>query len=254
MGKLHELLAVEQTVTEGAAKLLAETNRKFSSHTEFFSGNVRTLRRLNSTPEDTAIEQANRKVKELPSNVPDTLSYVFPFLTKALDTKLQKHATNQIAKADIVLDGVAVMHDVPVDFLLDLEKQLPQLRAMFQAMPTLDPSKKWVVERANVYKLAEAVQLAQNQRVTEAVVLFPATEQHPAQVKEAARDVLVGLFSDMELSGAATSQQKADVLALCDKLLFAVKQARMRANSVEIVQPKDGAKAVVELFAGVFAK
>lgn len=81
--------------------------------------------------EDKAIEAAQRRVKELPTNVPDTLTYIFPFLEKTLDLKLSKHLTNQVAKSDIVLDGNVVAADVPVDFLLDLEKAIPRWRAMF---------------------------------------------------------------------------------------------------------------------------
>lgn len=253
MSKLHELLAVEATVGQQAGKLLQETQAKFGNHSQFFLGTTRTLSRLKDSAEDKAIEQAARAVKELPTNVPETIAYVMPHLRAALDIKLSKHATNQIAQADIVMDGKTVMREVPVDFLLDLEKQLPMLRTMFQQMPTLDPSSKWVKEREGVYKLESPKQSSQTSKEMFPVIMSPATLQHPAQVKESSRDITVGIFSEMIFSGAATAQQKADVLALCDSLLTAVKQARMRANSVEIVKPADSAKNIVELFSAVFA-
>ena len=249
MGKLHELLAVEETVVSAAEKLIAETNEKFNKHSEFFSGGVRTLSRLKDSPEDKAIEAAQRRVKELPTDVPDTLSYIFPYINKALDVKLAKHLTNQKAVADIEMDGVAVMKAVPVDFLLDLEKTIPRWRAMYSAMPTLDPSRKWASERTGVWK-SDAPATAQTEKIMYPVVMSPATEQHPAQVKEATRDIVVGTFQQIDLSGAATTQQKADVLALCDRLLAAVKQARMRANSVE--QVNSNAAAITGLFAKIF--
>lgn len=48
----------------------------------------------------------------------------------------------------------------------------------------------------------------------------------------------------MEISGAATSAQKAEVMSTIDELIAEVKQARMRANSVVAVQNKIGQKIV----------
>lgn len=251
MSKLHELLAVEETVAQAAEKLLGETNQKFKHSTEFFTGYVKTLERLGDTAEDKAIENAGRATKELPTTIGATLDYVFPFVNKALDVKLRKHLTNQVARADIELDGTVVMGDVPVDFLLDLEKMLPKWRAMYAEMPTIDPSRKWEVERAGVHR-SQAADKTQTAKVLYPVVLAEATDKHPAQVKEASREDVVGTFKQVDFSGAATAQQKADALALCDKLITAVKQARMRANSVEVQSPADGAEKITELFRGVF--
>lgn len=251
MGKLHELLAVEETIVAASEKLIAETNEKFNKHTEFFTGAVRTLSRLKDSPEDKAIELAHHRSKELPTDVPDTLQYIFPYIEKALDLKLSKHLTNQRAMADIELDGQIVATSVPVDFLLDLEKAIPRWRAMYTAMPTLDPSRNWEAERAGVWKSA-AAKTAQTEKIMYPVELSPATNQHPAQVKEATKDIVVGIFSQTDISGAATTQQKADVLALCDRLLIAVKQARMRANATEQV-PGAAAKQITGLFSKIFA-
>lgn len=250
MGKLHELLAVEDTVVAASEKLLSETTDKFKKHSEFFTGHVRVLNRLKAEPEDVAIERAQRRVKELPTNVPDTLMYIFPYVEKALDLKLSKHLTNQIAVADIEVGGTVIASKVPVDFLLDLEKAIPRWRKMFEEMPTLDPSRKWDVERTGVWK-SEAPQTSQTEKIQYPVVLAQATDKHPAQVKEASKDVVVGTFSQTDLSGAATTEQKADVLAMCDNLLVAVKQARMRANSVEQVRG-EAARNIMRLFAKVF--
>lgn len=252
MGKLHELLAVEDTVVAASEKLIAETNEKFNKHTEFFTGAVRVLKRLKDSPEDKAIENAQRKSKELPTDVPDTLTYIFPYIEKTLDLKLSKHLTNQVAVADIELDGTVIAAGVPVDFLLDLEKAIPRWRTMYAAMPTLDPSRAWVEERKGVWKSKEPQTASQTEKIMYPVVMSEATDKHPAQVKEATKDIVVGTFEQTDFSGAATSQQKADILALCDKLLAAVKQARMRANSVEQVTGA-AAKQITSLFSKVFA-
>ena len=255
MGKLHELLATEETAVSAAEKLLGETNEKFHKYNEFFTGSVRVLARLKESPEDKALEKSARRDKELPTDVQDTLGYVLPFVTKALNVKLRKHLTNQVAKADIEYPaGTVLMREVPVDFLLDLEKALPRWRAIFDRMPVLDPSKQWVPERKGVWKTREPVATAQTEKRMFPVVLAEATKEHPAQVKESTRDEVVGTFFDTLISGAATSQQKADLLALVDGLIIAVKQARMRANSVEIVKEVDGADKITNLIKEVFDK
>lgn len=246
MSRLHEVLAAEGTVNAASEKLIGETNEKFNKFTEFFTGSLRTLKRVADSPEDRAIEEAARKEKILPTTVGETLDYTFKFFTNTLNLKLQKHCTNQVAKADILLDGAAIMQDVPVDFLLDLEAYLPRLRDMFLKMPTLDPSKEWVAERVGVWKTKTPVTAAQTEKKMYPVELSPATDKHPAQVKEATKDITVGVFSDLLFSGAATSQQKADVLALVDKLIVATKEARMRANSVEVVTPTSNASEIVK--------
>lgn len=253
MTKLHEILAVEETLSQAAEKMLSETSEKFNKHTEYFTGQVRTLNRLSETPEDKAMELAARRVKELPTNILSTLSYMLPIFEKSLALKLSKHLTNQVAAADIELDGVTLMSNVPVDFLLDLEKVIPRYRAMFAHMPTLDPSRKWESERDGVWK-SVAPETTQGEKLVYPVVLHPPTLQHPAQVKEASKEVVVGIFKQTDFSGAATSQQKADVLSLCDRLLIAVKQARMRANSVELKKSEDPVSLITDLFMQVLVK
>lgn len=250
MTKLHEVLAAEDTMTKAADKMVHETMEKFSKHGEFFTGAMRTLKRVGGSPEDQAIEQANRRTKELPTTVPETVEYAMNIVAKALDTKLQKHAANQNAGADIVVNGLTLMDNVPVDYLLDLEKQIPKWKEMFAKMPTLDPSKEWKTERTHVYK-TDPVMSAQTEKILYPVVLAPATDHHPAQIKESSRDQVMGTYEDIFLSGAVTSQKKADIFALCDALLVGVKEARMRANTQEAPKPAVSSAVVTSLFTNI---
>lgn len=242
--RLHEVLAAEGTVTTAAAKLFAEMRAKFGKMSEFFTGHKRTLRMVVDDPGNTAVELAAASAvhKELPTTVYETAAYTFAFIEKGLDVRLRKHLTNQHARADVMLGTECVMADVPVDFLLDLEKELPQWREAFLAMPTLDPSKKWEAEREYVYKTM--AQSTKTEKKASAVELSPATKEHKAQIKEVSNDVVVGLFTDVTFSGVATAQQKADVLALLDQLIVAVKEARMRANTTEVVEPGTLSRAI----------
>lgn len=246
MSKLHELLAVEQTRSKAAELLLNETQAKFGK-AHFFTGELKTLKMLNESPENTAIEAAAREEKPLPTTVVETLEYALEAWAKAEDVRFQINATNQAAKADLLFRGEVVAKDIPVDELMGLEARLTGMRNVFAAMPTLDASKKWQSldnGKAGAWQTENIEQTSKTEKKFEPLVLAPATDKHPAQVKEAYRDAVVGTFSRLSQSGAATSKQKADVLTVVDELIAESRQARMRANSTDAVKDKIGEKIV----------
>jgi hypothetical protein len=104
-------------------------------------------------------------------------------------------------------------------------------------MPTQDASKKWT-EAPNLGKgvyEAEPSYTTKTEKQMQPVVLAPATDKHPAQVKESSKDVVVGTFCTTLRSGEVTAAQKAEVLERIDDLLVEIKSARMRANETEVV-------------------
>jgi hypothetical protein len=103
-----------------------------------------------------------------------------------------------------------------------------------------------------VYTAAAEV-TAKTQKITYPVVMAEATDKHPAQVKEASRDEVVGTFSLIPRSGAATTLQKAQVLERVDNLITEVKKARQRANAVEAKDVKVG-RVVKDILMAPFEK
>lgn len=254
MAKLHELLAVEQTKSKAADLILDETRSKFGKP-HFFTGEIKRLKMLTETPENGAIEIAASEDKALPTTVVETLSYALDLWATAEDIRFQINKTNQHARADLHYNGEVLVKDVPVDELMGLEARLTKLRDVFGAMPTLDASKKWEAldnGKAGAYQAATAESTSKTEKKFEPITLAPATDKHPAQVKETSRDVVVGTFTRIVQSGAATSRQKADALATIDDLIAETRQARMRANSVEIVTDKIGS-TVTNLLLSKFA-
>ena len=71
-------------------------------------------------------------------------------------------------------------------------------------------------------------------------VLYEATKEHPAQIDKWTEDVKVGRYLVHTNSGMITPATKAEILGRLDKLAQAAKQARMRANTAEVVQWKVG--------------
>jgi len=242
MPKLYEILAVEKTKQTAVNKLLEESQAKFGKD-HFFSGHYKTLSMIKDSPEKSAIEESFKDVKILPTTVEETLGYLLDFWVQSEDVLFAKNKTNQVATADVIFNDAVIALGIPVDELMGLESRLEVLRKLFDKMPTLDAGKEWKPAndgRPGSYVAAIPEVSVKTEKVTTPVVLYEATKEHPAQVKEVTKDETVGSFTRIVYSGAATSRQKADSLATLDELLVAVKQARMRANSVEIVNDRIG--------------
>lgn len=234
-GVLHELLAAEKTRVTGTASLMAETKVKFSKPDSYFKGHIKTLAMLEENQANKTAEDAAREEKPLPTTVAETLEYVFDHWAKTEDLLFQKNKSNQSAKANIELRGTVIASDVPVDELMGLENRLAEVRAMIQMAPTLDASIRWAkdaTQNQHTWVSADVEDTVKTEKLMYPVVMAPATDKHPAQVKEGNKDVVVGKFSVKRFSGALTTVQKADALTLIDTLIEEVKKARIRANQV----------------------
>lgn len=250
MGHLHEILAAEKPRNSQVEILFGETAVKFSKY-EFFAGALKTLQMVVENPANAAIEQAARTQIEVRTTVHETLEYVFKHWAAAEDLQAQKNITNQQAVGKIELSGLD-LPPLPVDELLGLEVRLDKIRTLVKGMPTLNAAKGWeaLPERKGLYKAKNVEVTTKTEKVMYPVVLAPATDKHPAQVKEATRDDVVGSWKLIEFSGAATTEQKAHMLERLDDLITAVKQARMRANETEVVSVHVGEKLVAYMMEG----
>lgn len=236
MGKLHELLAVEQDLRGQASKMLAETASVFGKP-DFFKGSV-----FSFTPFDEAdAHLAEEKHEELVTTVPDRLAYTFRAIAKYWDAVAQKDATNQLAMADVVLDGEVLVKSVPSTTLLGLESKLVELRTAIQSMPTLDAKTAWErVDniRQNMFKTKHPTVGWRTQKSTKPVILYEAVVKDgvgiPANVVQVTEDVRVGRTETVGFSGAVTPATASAILSRLDRLIVAVKEARQRANNTEV--------------------
>lgn len=242
MGKLHELLAVEKSHMAGVGKLIQETLTKFSK-IEWFQAQVKGLKMLEETPANKVLEESAKEQKQLPTTVQETLEYLLGFWAQAEDVMFQKSLTNQVARGDLMFRGNVVAEGVPVDELLGLEKRLAQLRNLMTSMPTLPAAVKVTpapeLGRKGAW-IGEPEYTVKTEKTLVPVVLYDATEKHPAQVKESSVDRVVGNYNVVKIYGTATSLQKAEVLTVVDELIDQAKQARMRANNVDVVSRNIG--------------
>lgn len=239
MAQLHELLAAEKTVVNARDRLTEDTENKFGKGDNYFGGFTKTLELFGDDTTNAKLEAAARQDKELTTTVTETMDYFLNYWVKAEDVLYQKNATNTTAVANLMYKGVAIAEGVPVDELMGLEVRLTQLRKLATQIPTLDSSKAWVPDfnasQRGTWKAVQPTVTTKTEKVTIPVVLYPATEQHAAQVKESSIDKVIGAFTTHHTSGATTALQKANVIAILDELIVESKAARTRANSVPIV-------------------
>lgn len=237
MARLHELLAAEKVPTAAWNALYEETLKKLKNPTHYFEGHSKSLRMLEERADNSAVQDMAREEKPVTTTVFETLEYALSIFGKSEDLQYQKHVTDQKAHGSVVLNGVTILVDLPVDELLGLEVRLTKLRELFGAAPTLDATKHWVPdyntgEHVWMTKYPEETTKTEKQLVP--VVMSPATKEHPAQVQPTTKDSVVGKFTTVRRSGAITAAQKAEAIKRVDELLVAVKQARMRANETTV--------------------
>lgn len=239
MAKLHEILAVEGDLEGTFKKILDETRATFEKKADHFYEVVKETRHFNTA-------QANldtTETKALVDTVPSKLAYTEGAVVKYFDTIAAKEATNQIASADLVVDGVTIAAKVPATMLLGLEQRLKHVRAVYEAMPTLQPGIDWraAPDRGHgIYVSAVPIERFKTQKQLQYKVLVPQDEHHPAQVEKWNEDVPIAKITERAWSGMVTPAEKSEVLGRIDRLIRATKKARQRANSVEAVKPKIG--------------
>jgi len=229
--RLHQLLAVEGQQRGEADRRIAEGRKTFSQKEDHF--NETTVH------EHAIVEGLPEKPAEhspMITTVDDKLEFIWDQVGRVFDIHLQKGSANQKAVANVILDnGTIVANDVPATVLLTLENDLlPKLRDLYDTIPTLRPGIKWAADEHdnNVFIAPVEVKYRTIKKVVP-LIMYEATKEHPAQVREISEDIPSYRSETTRRSGVWTAKQKSDAKARIDELLSAVKQARQVANDVE---------------------
>jgi hypothetical protein len=237
MTKLHELLAAEKTPMAAWNEVYLETQKKFGAEGHYFSGHSKALSMIEDNEANKAIEAQAREEKPVTTTVYETLEYALKLYGKAEDLQFKKNVANRLALGTVMWRGEPLLKEMPVDQLLGLESRLAKIRQLYGAIPTLDASKHWTHspnEGAHVWVTTHPEDTTKTDKQIIPIVLQAATKEHPAQVQPIQKDVVVGRFTTIKRSGAATALQKANAIKQIDELIMEVKQARMRANETTI--------------------
>lgn len=234
MPKLHELLAIEGPLKSQADKTRADLiSTTFEKKRHLFQEKVETF-----TPVADGAPAVTESQLSLQTTVHHELEWISGIWSKALDAAFSIAEANTSARADVVLeDGkTVILKNVPATALLELEKRASEIQQLVAAIPTLDPAKGFVPDPdkgSNIYKAREDVR-KRTQKTQIPLVLYAATKEHPAQVKEISVDLPVGTLQTQEWSGLITPAEKADMLDRAEQLGRALKAARSRANSIDV--------------------
>lgn len=240
--KLHELLAALGDAEAKSTMTQNEAIETFTKRAPHFMGTHRTLKMFKE--EDKNLENASIEHQELTTTVGAKLKYVQKDIIRWWDAFLQKEATNQVAKADLIVDGETLVEQMPAAFYLGMEKELKQLRKMYEAIPTLAPGTKWEPDPMSVaadgskgvYRNANPETKIKTKQTIAHKVIVQATKEHPAQVEKWTDQEPVGTFTLEVVSGMISPSEKSALLGRVSKLIDAVKRARMRANDQEVVK------------------
>lgn len=232
MKKLHELLAVNNSLEGQAAKCVADLKETFSKKHHLFSE-----RTLTYQPNTEGAPAVTEEQLDLQTTVPKELDWISGFLSNLLDADHAINEANTQARADVTLDdGTTLLTNMPATSLLELEKRLKWLHELLAVAPTLDPAKGFTPDPARgvgVYRARE-VSRTRTAKTAQPIVLYDATDKHPAQVQLINQDVPTGTIRQLEWSGMLTPADKAAMLDRCEALTRAVKRARSRANEVPL--------------------
>lgn len=239
MGKLHEVVAVADDNRGLFDKLLVEIRSTFTDRLAHFTG----FRKSYQSIIDDDYER-DPEVKVMTETVLGKLNYYEDKLISIFDTQFQREKTNCIAKADIIVifpDGKeeTVAMEVPVTYLIQLEKQLSTLRnKVYNVIPTLDPSKGWEWSLNDGYYIHKEPKKRVTRKEQIVKVKFEPTKEHPGQSELVPIDITTGYYNELDQSGMTTPAKKSELLNRIDLLLHAVKKARTRANEETVVTDK----------------
>lgn len=243
MTRLNQIVALEKQVKADVRVPIDLVYHSFQKP-DLFAGLVKTYESLE---EDGFTYPAESK--KIVAKVPDVISQLEGQWARLMDLVLTKDAANTQATADIVVDGTVLVAEVPVTTLLWLEKQLVDLRTIVSKIPVLDVAEDWTWDEGNQVFRTEPVRTLRSKKVTEYVTVAPATDKHPAQVRDVVKDVPEGHWLTTKLSGALSAQDRSTMTARIIKLQEAVKKARETANMTEVSDRSMGAALLGYVFA-----
>ncbi len=227
--KLHEILAVEQDRKNNANRQIGTSVKLFSKNPATFDGMIKKYVSM-----EEFSEQIPDESKEMVSTVQNTIKETLESVIIAIDATLSKEESNSsgVAKAELVV-GTKSFGIFSATTLLALETHLQKVFELYKAIPVLDTSTKWFFDEQNgFYRTNEDVKFRTIKR-PKVIVKYDATEKHPAQTEILNVDYQVGKYETTYFSGKITPAQKSQLLSKFEKLLEAVKIARIKANNTE---------------------
>lgn len=240
--KLNQVIAVEKGIK---AKVTADVDVAYKAIQKpgLFEGFIKTYKKKHEDGEDYPAQK--QKVQAVVQNLLEISS---ERLSELFDVTAQKDWANTEARATVEIDGKVILENAPATFLLFLEKQLTDFRTVLEKLPLLDPAEDWNFDSGVGLHKTGSSETIRTKKVQKALVLFPATDKHPAQTQLITDDEAVGTWEQVRFSGAVPDTTRRALVARIEKLQNAVKQAREQANLVEAPKIEVGKKILDWVF------
>jgi len=238
MGKLNQVIAIEKGVKARVQSEVTELY-KVAQKPDLFNGFTKTYTKKDEDGEDFPPER--KKVQFI---AVDVLRKAQRSLTELMEVVARKDWTNATASASIVINDTVLLRNVPIPYLLFLEKQLTDLRTMITALPLLDEGDEWARDENSGLSRTEAIQTHRTKKVQRPIVLLAPTTEHPGQAQLITEDVVVGYWNLTKQSGAMSKPDKENLLTKLETLLKGVKEAREAANMQDEAAAPEVGKAI----------
>ncbi|MEU8384389.1 hypothetical protein [Streptosporangium sp. NPDC048865] len=236
--KLNQILAVEKGVKSDTQRKVTDAYHTIQKNA-LLSGLSRTYQPVDDEGERLPPESTRVQVQG-----EELLKQVGAALTRLFDVTATKDWANCSARADVKVDGSTLLEDVPVTYLLFLEKQLVDLHTFVAKLPVLDAAETWTLDQSTDCWRTEPVKTTRTKKVPRNHVKAEATDKHPAQVEVYHEDVVVGFWTKVTFSGAVPQKRVNELLERVGRLQNAVKFAREEANGTEITYQRVGEKVL----------
>lgn len=238
--KLNQILAIEKGVKSEAYAKISDLH-KLIQKPDLFTGFKKTYQ---SNAEDgDKLEPQAQKVQYIATEI---LADVEKESIKLINIIARKDWSNTQAVGTIKIGEQVILADVPATHLLFLEKQLSDMRDVVAKMPIRDTGDDWKADESTGLMRSDEVKTHRTKKVEKAMVLYPATDKHPAQTKSVVEDVIEGYWTQSKFSGAMARPDKMALLERVEQLRDAVKIAREAANSHDEVLAPNVGRAVFD--------
>mgnify|MGYP000901149360 FL=1 len=246
--KLNQVIAIEQGTKSRVYNKLSEDHKALQKK-ELFSGHVKTFQPKDDDPTSPTGERLPDDRHNVQARAEDVIKDTVAGLSEWLSIAALRDWGNTMARADVVVGGTTLLRDCPVTFLLVLEKQLNDLHTFVKKLPTLDSSEKWGYDLNQALYATEPTGSMRTKKIVRPMVLYEATKEHPAQVKEVSEDVFAGVWTTIKYSSALPVAAVNEMLRRVEALQVAVKCAREKANEIEVtVEDGIGASTLQHIF------
>lgn len=240
MAKLNQIIAIEKGVKARAYAEIGELH-KINQKAELFNGFSKQYQKKDDAGEDLPSER-----KKVQFNVDEVLKRLSKLSGELFEVTARKDWTNSSAIADIKIGDEVILKNVPVTYLLFLEKQITDIRTFIDNLPELDESERWFKASASGLFKSEPVTTHRTKKIQKPIVLYDATDKHPAQTQLITEDIIAGHWIQEKHSGAIPSPMKIELTERIDKLLLATKEAREAANDIEEIVSPDVGEAIFQ--------